>query len=84
MRPSDAGEQQEDTQQKDNTQESSKDAYHDGLPDHYAIHIVFLLLLLASQCSNVTWGHNIFHTHFPELRHMLLSHVLREDRCPTD
>ena len=59
MRPSDAGEQQENTQQKGNTQESSKDAYHDGLPDHYSIHIVFLLVLLASQCSSVTWGHNI-------------------------
>src|SRR6266702_1388935 len=55
LRPSDAGEQQENTQQKGNTQESSKDAYHDGLPDHYSIHIVFLLLLLASQCSNVTF-----------------------------
>ncbi len=66
MRPSDAGEQQENTQQKDNTQENSKDAYHDGLPDHYSIHLVFLLLLLASQ---------------PD---MLLSHVLWEDRCPTD
>jgi len=68
MRPCDAGKQQEHTQQKGNTQESSKDASHDGLPDHFSIHIVFLLLLLASQCSSVTWGHNMFHTHFPELR----------------
>jgi len=48
MRPSDAGEQQEHTQQKSNKEESSKDASRDGLPDHYAIHLVFLLLLLAS------------------------------------
>jgi hypothetical protein len=62
MRPSDAGKQQEVTQQKGNTQESSKDAYYDGLPDHSSLHMVFLLLLLASQCSSVTWGHKIFHT----------------------
>jgi hypothetical protein len=55
MRPSDAGEQQEHTQQKGNTQESSKDASHDDLPDHSSLHMVFLLLLLASQCSSVTW-----------------------------
>jgi hypothetical protein len=62
MRPSDAGKLQEHTQQKGNTQESSKDASHDGLPDHDSIHLVFLLLLLASQCSSVTWGHKMFHT----------------------
>jgi hypothetical protein len=40
MHPSAAGKQQEHTQQKGNTHESSKDAYHDSLPDHYAFHIV--------------------------------------------
>jgi len=47
MRSNDAGEQQENTQQKGNTQESSKDAYHDSLPDHSSLHLVFLLLLLT-------------------------------------
>ena len=45
MRPSDAGEQQENTQQQGNTHESAKDASHDGLPDHYALHLVFLFLM---------------------------------------
>jgi hypothetical protein len=40
MHPSNAGKQQEKTQQKGNTQENSKDAYHDSLPDHSSIHIV--------------------------------------------
>ena len=55
MCPSDAGKQQEHTQQKGNTQENSKDAYHDGLPYRYFLHILFLLLLLSSQGSSVTF-----------------------------
>jgi hypothetical protein len=48
MRPSDVGEHQEHTQHKGNTQESSKDASDDGMPNHSSLHLVFLLLLLAS------------------------------------
>jgi hypothetical protein len=45
MRPSDAGEQQKNTQQKGNTQESSKDAYHDLFLCRHALSLAALATL---------------------------------------
>ncbi len=45
MRSSDAAEYQGNAYQKRNTQDCEKAAYYYGLPDHYAVHIVLLVLL---------------------------------------
>jgi hypothetical protein len=83
LRPSDAGKQQENTQQRGNTHESSKDASNDGLPDHHSIHIVsswccYLTLRLPSPVPKRGQDAELLreaqHVSFDQLFHNLATH----------